>query len=111
MYVCLSQITGDIPSFEDHLHSLFTVVHVGPLATGIQSLMLLFQVMESRSSVSGRYYQALYAKLMDPALKHSGKQVRCSASYGRRGCQEPALHVCTVAYLTVVTMLSQPLPQ
>ena len=68
-------ITGDIPSFEEHLHSLFTVVHVGPLATGIQSLMLLFQVMESRSSVSGRYYQALYAKLMDPALKHSGKQV------------------------------------
>jgi ribosome biogenesis protein MAK21 len=39
--------------------------------------MLLFQVMESRSSVSGRYYQALYAKLMDPALKYSGKQVRC----------------------------------
>ena len=72
-YLCI--ITGDIPSFEEHLHSLFTVVHVGPLATGIQSLMLLFQVMESRSSVSGRYYQALYTKLMDPALKHSGKQV------------------------------------
>ena len=73
-YDVTSQL-GDIPSFEDHLHSLFTVVHVGPLATGIQSLMLLFQVMESRKSVSGRYYQALYAKLMDPALKHSGKQV------------------------------------
>lgn len=54
---------------------MFTVVHIGPLATGIQSLMLLFQVMESRKSVSGRYYQALYTKLMDPALKHSGKQV------------------------------------
>ena len=61
--------------FEDHMQSLFTVVHVGPLATGIQSLLLLYQVMESRQAISGRYYQALYTKLMDPALKHSGKQV------------------------------------
>ena len=65
---------GDIPAFEDHLHSLFKVVYVGPLATGIQALMFLFQVMESRQAVSGRFYQALYAKLMDPALKHSSKQ-------------------------------------
>lgn len=67
-------LTDDIPSFEDHLQSLFTVVHVGPLATGIQSLLLLYQVMESRQAISGRFYQALYTKLMDPALKHSGKQ-------------------------------------
>lgn len=65
---------GDIPAFEDHLHSLFKVVHVGPLATGIQALVFLFQVMESRQAVSGRFYQALYAKMMDPALKHSNTQ-------------------------------------
>ena len=67
--------SGEIPSLEEHLNALFKVVHVGPLATGIQSLMLLFQMMESRQAVSSRYYHALYSKLADPALKHSGKQV------------------------------------
>ncbi len=57
------------------MQSLFKVVHIGPLATGIQSLLLLYQVMESRQAISGRFYQALYTKLMDPSLKHSGKQV------------------------------------
>ena len=66
---------GEIPSLDEHLQSLFKVVHIGPLATGIQSLMLLYQVMESHQAVSGRYYQALYAKMLDPQLKHSGKQV------------------------------------
>lgn len=69
--------TGEIPSFEDHLQSLFKVVHVGPLATGIQSLVLLHQIMESRQAVSGRYYQALYSKLLDTRLSHSRKQVSC----------------------------------
>ena len=73
MFRCIN-ILGEIASFEDQLHSLFKVVYVGPLATGIQSLMLLYQVMESRQAVSGRYYQALYTKLMDPQLKRSGKQ-------------------------------------
>lgn len=43
-------------------------MHVGPLATGVQSLALLFQVMEGRQAVSARYYRALYQKLMDPQL-------------------------------------------
>lgn len=60
---------------EEHLQSLFKVVHVGPLATAVQSLVLLYQVMESQQAVSGRYYQALYSKLLDPQLRHSGKQV------------------------------------
>ena len=48
---------------------------MGPVSTGIQSLLLLHQVMESRHSVSDRYYNALYAKLLDPALKHCNRQV------------------------------------
>ena len=63
------------------MQSLYKMVHVGPLATGIQSLMLLYQVMESRHVVSARYYQALYAKLLDPRLKHGGKQVIGSAVF------------------------------
>ena len=66
--------TGDLPSLEGHLQSLFKVVHVGPLATSIQALVLLYQVMESRQAVSGRYYQALYSKLLDSRLKHTKQQ-------------------------------------
>eukprot|EP00731_Ephydatia_muelleri_P028352 Em0019g1225a len=67
-------VKGEIPSLEDHLHTLFKVVHVGPVATGIQSLMLLYQIMESKQAVSGRYYQALYTKLLDPALRNLSGQ-------------------------------------
>ncbi|KAL5470662.1 hypothetical protein EMCRGX_G028664 [Ephydatia muelleri] len=67
-------VKGEIPSLEDHLHTLFKVVHVGPVATGIQSLMLLYQIMESKQAVSGRYYQALYTKLQDPALRNLSGQ-------------------------------------
>jgi ribosome biogenesis protein MAK21 len=38
-----------------------------------QALMLLYQVMESRKSVSDRFYQALYEKLLDPELRTSSK--------------------------------------
>ena len=65
---------GEVSSFEEHLQSLFKVVHTGPLATSIQSLVLLYQIMESRQAVSGRYYQALYSKLLDPRLSYTGKQ-------------------------------------
>ena len=71
----LSLVLEELPSFEDHLHSLFKVVHVGPISIGIQSLLLLHQVMESRQSVSERYYNALYSKLLDPALRHCHRQV------------------------------------
>ena len=90
---------GEIPAFEDHLHSLFKVVHVGPLATSIQALMFLFQVMESRQAVSGRFYQALYAKLMDPALKHSSKQASL-VSHDRLVDIKHLLHIMIVPLCT-----------
>ncbi|CAI8041457.1 CCAAT/enhancer-binding protein zeta [Geodia barretti] len=70
-------MTEELPSFETHLQSLFKVVHVGPVSTGIQALMLLHQVSESRHSVSDRYYNALYSKLMDPALKNTPTDKQC----------------------------------
>ncbi|XP_059177905.1 CCAAT/enhancer-binding protein zeta-like [Physella acuta] len=42
--------------------------------TGIQALMLLYQVTDSTSSTSDRYYMCLYRKLADPALSNSSKQ-------------------------------------
>lgn len=51
-------------------------MHVGPLATSVQSLALLYQVMEKRQAVSSRYYRALYQKLMDTQLSlRTGQQV------------------------------------
>ena len=59
---------GSFPSLESHLDSLFKVVHVGPLATGVQALHLLYIVMEASNTISARYYRALYQKLLDPQL-------------------------------------------
>lgn len=67
-------LIADMPSFEDHMNSLFKIAHVAPLATGIQSLVLLYQVMESRQAVSTRYYRALYEKLLDPRISLSSTQ-------------------------------------
>lgn len=58
-----------------HVNTLFRTVHIGSFNTSVQALMLLFQVMDSRQSVSDRFYQALYAKLLDPTLTVSSKQV------------------------------------
>ena len=66
----------DVPLLDEQLDSLFKVVHVGPLPTSIQSLLLLYQVMEGRQAVSARYYRALYQKLLDTQLAvHSAQQV------------------------------------
>jgi ribosome biogenesis protein MAK21 len=59
---------SDIPSFDEHVNCLFKIVHVSPLSTSVQSLTLLYQVMESHHSVSSRYYRALYRKVTDVEL-------------------------------------------
>jgi len=60
--------------YNNQINTLFRTVHIGTFNTSVQALMLLFQVMESRQSVSDRFYQALYAKLLDPSIKASSKQ-------------------------------------
>ncbi|KAJ7365571.1 hypothetical protein OS493_005686 [Desmophyllum pertusum] len=60
--------------YNEQINTLFRTVHIGTFNTSVQALMLLYQVMESRQSVSDRFYQALYAKLLDPSLKTSSKQ-------------------------------------
>ena len=53
------------------------MVHVAPLPTSIQSLLLLYQVMEGRQAVSARYYRVLYQKLLDTQMAiHSAQQVQ-----------------------------------
>ncbi|XP_057678643.1 CCAAT/enhancer-binding protein zeta isoform X2 [Corythoichthys intestinalis] len=54
--------------------TLFRVAHLAKFNTAVQALMLLFQVMDSRQSLSDRYYVALYRKLLDAGLSTSTRQ-------------------------------------
>ncbi|KAL1485638.1 hypothetical protein MTO96_001227 [Rhipicephalus appendiculatus] len=40
----------------------------------VQALTLLFQILDAKSSLSDRFYGALYRKALDPALEHSSHQ-------------------------------------
>jgi ribosome biogenesis protein MAK21 len=42
----------------------------------VQALTLLFQVMESRASLSDRFYRLLYEMLLHSELHHTSKLVR-----------------------------------
>eukprot|EP00118_Oscarella_pearsei_P007800 m.39090 g.39090 ORF g.39090 m.39090 type:complete len:956 (+) comp32671_c0_seq4:18-2885(+) len=59
--------------FQDHVDMLFKLVHTGTFHTSVQALMLLYQVMESRESMSDRFFQAIYSKLFDPQLLKASK--------------------------------------
>ncbi|XP_050405033.1 CCAAT/enhancer-binding protein zeta [Patella vulgata] len=58
----------------EQMNNLHKVVHMVNFNTGLQALMLLYQIMDAAESVSDRFYVALYRKLADPELKSSSKQ-------------------------------------
>jgi len=64
---------GEDADYEDHINTLFKLTHTKHLSTSLQALMLIYQVMETRESISDRYYQALYEKLLDPEIKTTSK--------------------------------------
>ncbi|XP_057314957.1 CCAAT/enhancer-binding protein zeta-like isoform X2 [Hydractinia symbiolongicarpus] len=64
---------GEDGEYDEKLNTLFRLTHIDHLGTSIQAFMLIYQVMESRQSVSDRYYQALYEKLLDPEIKNSSR--------------------------------------
>ncbi|KAL9954460.1 hypothetical protein ACROYT_G042001 [Oculina patagonica] len=78
--------------YNEQINTLFRTVHIGTFNTSVQALMLLFQVMESRQSVSDRFYQALYAKLLDPSLKTSTKQAVFLNVLYKSLKSDPSLH-------------------
>ncbi|XP_075718425.1 CCAAT/enhancer-binding protein zeta [Rhinoderma darwinii] len=59
---------------KEQLDTLFKILHVVKFNTGVQILMLLFQVMDSQQTMSNRYFAALYRKLLDPGLSQGSKQ-------------------------------------
>lgn len=42
--------------FDEHVNTLFRVVHISTFTTSVQALMLLLQVMDSRNTISDRFY-------------------------------------------------------
>ncbi|KFM75686.1 CCAAT/enhancer-binding protein zeta, partial [Stegodyphus mimosarum] len=58
----------------DRLDAMYRLVHMVSFNISIQALMLIFQVLDSKDSVSDRFYNVLYRKLFDPALNNSSRQ-------------------------------------
>ncbi|EDO31525.1 predicted protein, partial [Nematostella vectensis] len=67
-------VKGNDEMYNEQFDTIFRVVHISSFNTSVQALMLLLQVMSSRQSVSDRFYQALYTKMLDPNLCTSSKQ-------------------------------------
>jgi len=61
-------------NLDPQLETMYKLVHVVNFNIGIQALTLLYQVMDSRQSVTDRFYTALYRKTLDPSLPTSSKQ-------------------------------------
>jgi ribosome biogenesis protein MAK21 len=60
--------------FDSHIDMLFVVSHLATFNTSIQALTLIFQVQNSRESLSDRFYRSLYDTLFDHRLYEASKQ-------------------------------------
>ena len=61
------------PLIEAHADSLFKLIHTGSFGVATQALLLLYQLMSSQSSISDRFYRALYSSLLNRDLPSSTK--------------------------------------
>uniref|UniRef100_A0A224Z074 Ribosome biogenesis protein MAK21 n=1 Tax=Rhipicephalus zambeziensis TaxID=60191 RepID=A0A224Z074_9ACAR len=59
---------------DDQTNLMFRLVHLTDFNIAVQALTLLFQILDAKSSLSDRFYGALYRKALDPALEHSSHQ-------------------------------------
>lgn len=69
-YVAADEIE---PLIEAHSDSLFKLIHTGSFGVATQALLLLYQLMSSQSSISDRFYRALYSSLLNKELPFSTK--------------------------------------
>ena len=63
-------------SMEEHLETMFKIIHSTNFNTSVQALMLVYQLVQDSkaSGLSDRFYSAFYKKLLDPTLPTSNKQ-------------------------------------
>jgi len=60
---------------DQQMETMHKLVHMVSFNISVQTLTLLYQIMDSRDSVNDRFYSALYRKILDPAFALSSKQV------------------------------------
>jgi hypothetical protein len=63
-------------SYNEHLNSLFKIVHVTTFNKSLQALQVLYHMLSIRFSIADRYYRALYEKMLSTALRTSTKQLQ-----------------------------------
>ncbi|MEW5300806.1 MAG: hypothetical protein WDW36_003711 [Sanguina aurantia] len=61
------------PLIDKHSGHLFRMAHTAPFSVAVQALMLMYQLMAARHSVSDRFYRALYAVLLTEGPTTSSK--------------------------------------
>ncbi|KAI8109579.1 hypothetical protein M9434_000861 [Picochlorum sp. BPE23] len=61
------------PLIDAHADALFKLIHTGSFGVATQALLLLYQLMSSQSSISDRFYRALYSVLLSRELPTSTK--------------------------------------
>ncbi|CAG5103179.1 Similar to CEBPZ: CCAAT/enhancer-binding protein zeta (Homo sapiens) [Cotesia congregata] len=57
----------------DHIDSIYKVVHVGSFNVSLNALSLLYQIVENDAQQERRFYTALYGKLFDPQIGSAKK--------------------------------------
>ncbi|KAH0549914.1 CCAAT/enhancer-binding protein zeta [Cotesia glomerata] len=57
----------------DHIDSIYKVVHVGSFNVSLNALSLLYQIVENDAQQERRFYTALYGKLLDPQIGSAKK--------------------------------------
>ncbi|CAF2854522.1 unnamed protein product [Rotaria sp. Silwood2] len=67
----ISFATVDLDNIIEHLNDLFRIVHSTNFKTSVRALQLIFRIVEQRSEIDERYYNALYKKLSEPEWKNS----------------------------------------
>ncbi|KAG5437810.1 hypothetical protein PCANB_000524 [Pneumocystis canis] len=61
--------------FENHINTLFIMVHNINFNTSIQALVLIFQISRFQQDILDRFYKALYESIQNFKLFNSSKQV------------------------------------
>ena len=61
------------PLIDAHADALFKLIHTGSFGVATQALLLLYQLMSSQSSISDRFYRALFSALLSRELPTSTK--------------------------------------
>ncbi|XP_012270872.1 CCAAT/enhancer-binding protein zeta [Orussus abietinus] len=61
-------VRTDTNQMQDHIDSVYKVVHVGSFNVSLNALSLLYQVTGKDEAQSNRFYSTFYRKLLDPQI-------------------------------------------